>query len=225
MIQPARPVLVAALILAALAAPALARERGPRETANPSAVIAAELAFARLAQEKGQWTAFRETSTAAAMMFTPQPVNAHAFLKGKANPPSAVKWQPQEVWLSCDGVIGITRGAYQAGNGVGYFTTVWQRQSGGGYKWILDQGDDLREAGPVPEMIAGHVADCPRRGTPRPPSPAPGTSALSGASPDGTLVWSTTVEPDGARNFSAAMWQGGKLDDVEIVEVAAPAKP
>ena len=36
------------------------RYRGLRPTANPSAVVAAELAFARAAQEKGQWTAFRE---------------------------------------------------------------------------------------------------------------------------------------------------------------------
>ena len=36
-----------------------ARRYNLRPTANPSAVVAAELAFARAAQEKGQWTAFR----------------------------------------------------------------------------------------------------------------------------------------------------------------------
>ena len=198
-------------------------------SANPSAVIAAELAFAHLAQTKGQWTAFRETSTDAAMMFAPQPVNAHAFLKGKVNPPSAIKWQPHEVWMSCDGSIGITRGAWQGPAQIGYFTTVWQRQSDGAYKWILDQGDTLREASPEAEMIAASVADCPKRGSPQPPRQAasvrPGLTVLAGASPDGTLVWETTVEPDGARNFSAALWRGGKLEDVAIFEVAAPAAP
>ena len=198
-------------------------------SANPSAVIAAELAFAQLAQAKGQWTAFRETSTEAATMFDPQPVNAHAFLKGKANPPSAVKWQPQAVWMSCDGIIGITKGAWQGAGQVGYFTTVWQRQSDGAYKWILDQGDTLREASPEPEMIAARVADCPKRGSPQPPpqvaSVRPGLTVLAGASPDGTLVWETTVEPDGARNFSAALWHGGELEDVAIFEFAAPAAP
>ncbi|WP_216074412.1 hypothetical protein, partial [Acinetobacter baumannii] len=29
---------------------------------NPSDIVRAELAFARLAREKGQWTAFRETA-------------------------------------------------------------------------------------------------------------------------------------------------------------------
>ena len=216
-----------------LALAGCAADPGPHRarplSANPSAVIAAELAFAQLAQAKGQWTAFRETSTEAATMFDPQPVNAHTFLKGKANPPSTVKWQPQQVWMSCDGIIGITRGAWQGAAHVGYFTTVWQRQSDGAYKWILDQGDTLREASPEPEMIAASVADCPKRGGPQPPhqvaSVRPGLTALAGASPDGTLVWETTVEPDGARNFSAALRHGGKLEDVAIFEFTAPAAP
>ena len=195
-------------------------------SANPSAVIAAELAFAQLAQAKGQWTAFHETSTDAAVMFNPQPVNVHAFVKGKANPPSALKWQPHAVWTSCDGSIGITSGDWQGPAQIGYFTTVWQRQSDGAYKWILDQGDVVREASPAPEMIAASVADCPKRSGVQPPRPLaskrPGLTTLAGASLDGTLVWETTVEPDGARNFSVAMWRGGKLEDVAIYEVAAP---
>ena len=220
-------------VVATLALAGCAGGSGPDRprylSANPSAVIAAELAFAQLAQAKGQWTAFRETSTDEAMMFSPQPVNAHAFLKGKANPSSAVKWQPQAVWMSCDGSIGITRGAWQGPAGVGYFTTVWQRQGGGSYKWILDQGDVVREASPAPEMIAASVAECPKRGSSLPVRPAastrPGLMTLAGASLDGTLVWETTIEPDGARNFSVAMWRGGQLEDVEIVEFAAPAAP
>ena len=54
--------------------------------ANPSAIVQAELAFARLAQEEGQWTAFRETATDDAIMFTPDLVNAQQWLKGKADP-------------------------------------------------------------------------------------------------------------------------------------------
>ena len=198
-------------------------------SANPSAVIAAELSFAQLAQARGQWTAFRETSADAAVMFAPQPVNVHAFLKGKADPASTVKWQPHEVWMSCDGSIGITSGAWQKPAQTGYFTTVWQRQSDGAYKWIFDQSDTLREASPEPEMIAASVADCPKRAGAQPPRQAaskrPELTVLAGASPDGTLVWETTVEPDGARNFSAALWRGGKLEDVAIFEVAASAAP
>ena len=55
------------LALALASSPALSRDRRPGEGeghANPSAVIAEEIAFARLAQEKGQWTAFRTTARA-----------------------------------------------------------------------------------------------------------------------------------------------------------------
>ena len=70
------PSLAALALTAALAACASGPERPLRLSADPSAVVSAELAFARLAQEKGQWTAFRETASDAAIMFTPQPLQA-----------------------------------------------------------------------------------------------------------------------------------------------------
>ena len=72
----------------------------------------------------------------------PQRVLAKLWLKGRANPPQAVQWQPSTVWISCDGSAGVTFGAFQ-GNGAGWFSTVWQRQKKGDYKWVLDQGGDL----------------------------------------------------------------------------------
>ena len=79
--------------------------------ANPSAIISAEIAFARLAQEKGQWTAFRETAAKDAVMFDPEPNLAQAWLKGRADPPAAVKWQAHKAFMSCDGKTGATTGA------------------------------------------------------------------------------------------------------------------
>ena len=121
-----KPILFAAA-LALLAAPALSRDRRDNHdgtgAANPGAVIAAELAFAKLAQVKGQWTAFRSTATKDAVMFVPQMVYAQAFLKDKADPASAVKWQPHQVWSSCDGTLAVTRGGWQRADGsTGYFT-------------------------------------------------------------------------------------------------------
>ena len=81
------------LALAVMADTAAAEDRPPspgrsrNSYADPSAVIAAELAFARLAQEKGQWTAFAATAANDAVMFEPQMVLAQAWLKGRANPP------------------------------------------------------------------------------------------------------------------------------------------
>ena len=67
---------------------------GPRErdfvTANPSAVIAAELEFARAAREDGTWTAFREYSTADALWPGPALENVRQALAGAADPAAAI---------------------------------------------------------------------------------------------------------------------------------------
>lgn len=168
------PVLLLAALLASPAAqaqpagspPPPAREGAPRAPsrggANPSAVIAAEVAFSQLAQERGQWTAFLATLAPDAEMFVPQRVKAAEWLKKRPNPKQSVKWQPHEVWSSCDGSYAVTRGAWQGTPGnFGYFTTLWQRQpKAGDYKWLLDQGVDMAVEIAAPEMIEGLVADC-----------------------------------------------------------------
>lgn len=151
--------------LLALSLPAAAQESRPAVTpiGNPSALIAAESAFSRMAREKGQWTAFAATATDDAEMFVPQRVLAKVWLKGRANPPQAVQWHPSSVWISCDGSAGVTFGAFH-GSGTGWFSTVWQRQrKKGDYKWVLDQGGDLIAQLSGPDFITGKVADCPPR--------------------------------------------------------------
>ena len=135
--------------------------RGLRPLANPSAVVATELAFDQAAQAKGQWTAFRQYAADNAVMFVPQPVAAKDWLKKQTDPQQAVQWEPYAVWISCDGSLAVTKGEWHRPNGkVGYFTTAWRRQNKGTYKWELDQGDTLAEPLAKPEMIAAHVADC-----------------------------------------------------------------
>ncbi|MCW1382042.1 hypothetical protein OLX02_04330 [Novosphingobium sp. KCTC 2891] len=173
--------LAALPVLALLASldPALARSPqrgGLRPLANPSALIAAELAFSRLAQDKGQWTAFAETAAPDAEMFVPQRVAAPEWLKKRASPPAAVKWQAHAVWISCDGSAGVTRGAWQSGAGgsaTGWFTTVWHRQKKGDYKWVLDQGDAAAAPIAAPDFLEGKVADCPARKDAPDGGPAP----------------------------------------------------
>ena len=229
------------LVLAALglfAAPSLARDRRDDRSgngnANPSAVIAAEIAFAQLAQAKGQWTAFRSTATKDAVMFVPQMAYAQAFLKDRADPAQAVKWQPHQVWSSCDGSLAVTRGAWQRPDGsAGYFTTVWQRQKDLKYKWVLDQGDAMPFPLDEPEMIAAKVADCPAGYRPERAAkpnnfkgqlPALDPAHRSGASLDATLRWDVTVTPEGARHFVVSMTADGKQQTVQDLQVEAPAK-
>jgi hypothetical protein len=207
-----------AAALAVCAGPGQARRERLRPTANPSAVVATELAFARAAQDKGQWAAFRQYAADDAVMFTPQLTPAKAWLKGRAEPPVAVKWQPYEVWMSCDGSLAVTKGAWQRPNGVGYFTTVWQRQKNGDYKWVLDQGDGLKEALPAPEMIAGQVAECSKASPPDIPA-AEGRTV--GWSKDKTLQWIVEVEPDNSRSFKVHRWNGNGYEEVLRSDVAA----
>jgi hypothetical protein len=200
--------------------------------ADPSKVVATELAFARAAQEKGQWTAFAEYSTDQAVMFVPEPVNAHSWLSGRANPAQAVMWQPHQVWSSCDGSLAVTKGAWQRPNGtVGYFTTVWERQRDGGYKWVLDQGDQLEQALAQPEMIGGKVAECatpggPPRGQSQPASIRPtacdgGTCRGGGSSGDGTLTYEYATTAAG-RQFTARLRDAnGGMAPVLRTDVAA----
>ena len=222
------------LAISLAAVPALSRDRSEELTrghANPSAVITGEISFARMAQEKGQWTAFRATATKDAVMFVPQMTYAQDFLKGKPDPAQAVKWQPHQVWSSCDGTLAVTRGAWRDGAKAGYFTTVWQLQKNGRYKWVLDQAEELPMPMDAPDMIVAKVADCPPgynarrspkvkdfKGNPPPLDPARRT----GQSLDGSLSWDVTVSPQGARRFVVSMQADGQRTTVQDVQVEAP---
>jgi hypothetical protein len=208
-------------------------ERDQFNRADPSKVIAAELAFARAAQEKGQWTAFADYSTDEAVMFVPEAVNAHDWLKGRADPPQAVRWQPHQVWSSCDGSLAVTKGAWQRPNGtVGYFTTVWERQRGGEYKWVLDQGNTLAEPLAAPELIAAKVAQCERSDGPQPRRERFGSATIrptlceggrcngDGASADGTFTYAYAVTAQG-RRLTVQMRENGAMLEVLRSEVSA----
>ncbi len=207
--------------------PGQGRGGGPRGTANPSAVIAAEIAFAQAARDKGQWTAFRETAAPGAEMFVPRRVLAADWLKDRADPAAAVRWQAHEVWMSCDGSHAISTGAWQREDGFGEFLTLWQRQpKSGQYKWLIDHGSDTAQPVEPPEMIAGRIADCTPGAGPVPASPPPaGTDAKVGSSPDRTLQWSSWVRPDQTRQFFVWAWNGKAFDQVLNLVVTPPAAP
>lgn len=193
--------------------------------ANPSAYVAAEIAFARLAQEKGQWTAFRETSAPDAVMFVPQRVKARDWLKAQVNPAEAVKWQPHAVYVSCDGNAGATTGAWQKGGGNGYFTTVWLRDPiSGKINWVLDHGDALTAPRAAPDFIESKQAKCGSR--PAVPIEAgdEGDDMAVGLSPDQTLSWTSTVHPDQSRRLVIRLWDGKTMATVIDDKVAAPPK-
>lgn len=220
-----RAVGLAAISVMALAAcsagPGMSAARDLQRAANPSAVIATELAFARVAQEKGQWTAFREYAAKDAVMFVPQPVNAQDWLRKQQDPPQSVSWQPHQVWSSCDGSLAVTKGAWQRPDGsTGYFTTVWQRQRDGRYRWTMDQGAALPQPLAAPEMIDATVADCTGSVRPAETSPAAG-SVRHGRADDGSLSWTVIVSEDGGREVVVKLRQDGEMKNV-VRETVAP---
>jgi len=209
------------------------RVRG-KPVANPSAIVKAELSFARLAEEKGQWTAFRETAADDAIMFTPDLVNAQQWLKGKADPPQAVDWQPHKIFMSCDGSTGVSTGAWQSASGeTGHFTTIWQQQDFGTrrpnkdieWKWVFDDGQPLATPLAEPDYIETEVASCKARVPAGFPPANPTGKGKSGASADGSLIWNAAFAADGSRIvFVDQAQDDGSFRRVHEYRVAAPAQ-
>lgn len=207
---------VAAAVLALWVPAACAPPDAPRrildrdiERADPSAVVAAEIAFARDARERGQWTAFARFSADGAVLFVPQPVDARDWLRRQSDPPQAVQWQPHQVWSSCDGTLALTRGAWQRADGsTGTFTTAWERRRAGAYRWTMDQGETLAQPLAAPARIEAKVADCRPRPTAPTMPPAGSAGEYSGVSEDGTFYWHVAVETGGGRTLTAGYWDG-----------------
>lgn len=218
------PALALSLLMGCAGDPGDIRNRplGP----NPSAFIAAEIGFARLAQEKGQWTAFRETAAPEAVMFVPQRVQARDWLKSQKDPAEAVKWQPHAVYVSCDGNAGATTGAWQKGAEAGFFTTVWLRDPRKGkLTWILDHGDALATPREAPEFIASKQAVCGSRPAVPIEAGGEGEDRAVGLSPDQTLSWTSTVRGDKSRRVTIRLWDGKDMATVIDDRVAAPKQP
>ena len=186
---------------------------GSRQSyANPSAVIAAELALSRLAREKGQWRALNDLAARGAVVFAPRAVSAAAWLKRRAEPSEAAQWSPQAVWMSCDGDYAVSRGAWTRGSDGGEYVTVWQRQEKGGWKWLLREEGERTRFGGAPDMIVGRVAAC--SGLPRlrrlPGDFAP-TLPAGAVNYDRSLRWAVEVGPDCARSVKVEVWDGTVL--------------
>jgi hypothetical protein len=200
-----------ALALASACVPLAARSPAfPAPVADPSAVIAAELAFARAAREKGQWTAFRDYAAKDALWLNPDVSLVQTDLAGRADPPKAISWEPDRVWSSCDGSFAITSGPAHFPSGAsGRFVTVWQRQGKGDFRWVLDQGFDLEGGYAPPDMISAQIAECPAGERPKMirslPKPRRGEAWQTGHSDDGTLTWTTRLSADCTRKLTVSL--------------------
>ncbi len=205
---------------------------------DPGRVAAADFAFARMARDEGQWTAFRAYAAGDAVMDAPDgfaPVSE--VLDGLADPAEPIRWAPTDVWSSCDGTLAVSLGRFIRPNGlVGDYVTVWELQSDNSYKWIYDTGtpddpqpvpdpgEDLPEDAIVVEgmtSIEGRIADCqPAVGHSALPLAITGNATRASTSADSSLTWQSSLQDDGARHMRAFYLRNGAWE--QVVDLTIP---
>lgn len=211
--------------------------------AQPSTIVAAEIAFSRAARERGQWTAFRMFAAPGAQIHgSGGPFLAEPWLLAQTDPPEAVQWQPRAVAISCDGALAVSQGRYRDPSGmVGNFLTVWERQADGDYRYIFDVGGaDVPQPPPRQpvedgdivvtsiDAVQGLVASCPRAGADIPPPPAipVGQDGKADArlSRDGTLRYRWEHRDDGTRFAAVDYFTEGRWRPAFEQSLAPTAK-
>ena len=201
--------------------------------AVPTAVDA-EQAFARDAQQIGQWTAFRKWSDRDAVMFSPQAVWARDFLMDRRNPPKAISWRPTQSFVSCDGRTAVNTGPWFTPDGklAGYFTTVWQKTKKSEWRWVYDGGIPAPSK-TVPQVgTQVHRASCKGAAPGAPVIPPPPLTTKQarttpedngrGESADKTIGWDWKVGKKGERHFRVFQWKGTRYAQVLTNDIAAP---
>lgn len=213
-------------LVAATMLTACAPQRGPmRErplAPNPSAFLTADMALGRLAQDKGMWTAFRDTAAKDAVLFVPQRTNAPAWLKDRADPPAAARWQPHRVVASCDGSAGVTTGMVSDPDGGQYaYTTAWVRDIDGRIRWTLHHRFPVAAPRAAPEFLSAESAQCAGRPGVEVVARDEGDDVVIALSRDQTLSWESVVRRDGSRTVTVRRWNGTVMEPAIVDTVAA----
>lgn len=116
-------------------------------TEDVTSLVNAELAFARISEEKGMDSAFMAFLSDDAIIFRPNPVNGQEWFRTHPAPPIALSWSPGFADVSSSGDLGYTTGPWMARDkadstappSYGDFVSVW-RKRGGEWKVELDLG-------------------------------------------------------------------------------------
>lgn len=218
---------LAALALTSGAAADARRRDQVRVDANPSEIVAAEMALSRLTRDKGVGAAFLETATQDAILFTPQIVAAQAALKKGSAPLQPMSWTASRVIMSCDGALAVSTGIWQGLNSAGgQFVTVWQRQGDGRgrkeplkqWKWVAHATTmDPRPATPL-EFVETSVASCIK--TPVPVMPTMRNTSTrylkDAAARDRSLLWLVTADSNGAQQLTVETWDGNDYKSTSL---------
>jgi len=214
--------MIAAMLLAA----------APVATAPVATAVDAERAFAADARRLGQWTAFRKWADPGAVLFTPQAVWAHGYLRGRKNPPVPLRWSPAQSFVSCDGRTAVNTGPWRQGPASGTFTTLWIRGANGTWRWSVDGGDEAAAPSAFPPKPTVRRAACTNLALRLKQIEAAYNARINRAQPpgdtgfsrsaDGTLLYQWKVTPAGARQQQAKLWTGRRFELVLDQKIAAP---
>lgn len=130
------------LFLALLAATSLGQD-------DLQKLVDSEHAFAQMAADQNTRDAFLAYMADTAVVFSPERTEARPFWSARAANGTLLSWAPNFADVSSNGAMGYTTGNWQwqekreAGvrpSAFGDFITVWMRQPGGNYKWVVDIG-------------------------------------------------------------------------------------
>jgi hypothetical protein len=110
-------------------------------------VLRAELAFARLAGQKGIRTAFLAWLANDAKVFTPRMTSAREQYGPEPGDPGHLEWYPEAMGISGSGELAWSHGPWtyapKKGEAVlvnGHFLSVWRKQPDGRWKVVADIG-------------------------------------------------------------------------------------
>ena len=114
---------------------------------NLNVLIATEYAFVSAAAEVGTRDAFLKFIADDGIIFRPNAVNGKTYLSNAPKRPGLLIWFPIFAGISRDGDMGFTTGPAdfkkdQDSSAIwfGNFSTVWQRQSNGEFRFVIDMG-------------------------------------------------------------------------------------
>ncbi|MCX6170805.1 MAG: hypothetical protein NTX65_15805 [Ignavibacteriales bacterium] len=112
-------------------------------------LISTEFSFAASAAEIGTRDSFLKFIADDGIIFRPGPVNGKTFLTNAPKRPGLLSWFPVHAEISKEGDMGFTTGPAEfrkdkdsAAIWFGNFCTVWQRQSDGEFKFVIDYGNN-----------------------------------------------------------------------------------
>jgi ketosteroid isomerase-like protein len=158
-------------LLAVLGAAACATlpERDLRE--DLVSLAESELAFARLAGERGIRTAFLGFLAPDSVIFRPGPVSGRAWFEARPERPGLLQWYPSLVEVSEAGDLGYTTGpsSFRADpsapkpDWTGYFVSVWRREPNGMWKVAVDIGIDADPKPPAEPLWSPPAFAMPHR--------------------------------------------------------------